>query len=155
MANLKRERNAKISPAREILKETELCQKTVSAKESMSIREDHGQVVSLKHDAWTCKTVQVIFECLLRFQVIPLNIWDGSWEKEPQVIFGRLWVFYLFDSRKLKKKNCFEKSLERWPFKDMPLPLKCIALANFNWPLHKLMQNDVRFLFSWAGSCHL
>ena len=34
----------------------------------------------------------------------------------------------------------------------MPLHLKSIALVHFNWPVHKMMQDDVRSLFSRSGS---
>ena len=44
------------------------------------------------------------------------------------------------------------KLIEIWPFKDMPLHVKHIALVHFNWPVHKMMQNDVRSVFSCFGS---
>ena len=44
------------------------------------------------------------------------------------------------------------KLIEIWPFKDMPLHVKHTALVHFNWPVHKMMQNDVGSLFSCSGS---
>ena len=46
-----------------------------------------------------------------------------------------------------------EKLIEIWPFKDMPLHVQRIARVHFNWPVHKIVQNDVNvdsFFFSFV-----
>ena len=39
--------------------------------------------------------------------------------------------------------------------RDFWMPLKSIAPVHFDWPVHKIMQNDAKSLFSYSGSIFL